>query len=795
MLVLSMHPSQKRAPQPDENRPALHYRLRLRPLAAIVLVGLTMPAFGAGPLPSGGKFVGGAGSMTTNGTTLAIKQTSQNAVIDWNSFSIGKAHAVSIDNPNGATLNRVTGPGIATIDGKLTGVGDVYLIDPHGVVIGRTGVVTTTGRFVASTLNITNDDFMRYFPQVSLTGKSDGKVVNLGKIESSGSDVFLIASNKVVNAGELRADKGLAQLAVGENVLIPLFERLGYAAYIQVGSGGTALNAGVMRGAQIAIEAADGNVFALAGRNRELHATGTAERDGHVWLVAEKGRVHVDGATIIADKGTGPQSEVDVTADRVSMGDATVRAGSLNITIPELTIDSAMGRTFSHSLSSGTSVTVDTVYPPARTGDIVVGGDVRWTGAASLYFRTRHSVTISPGVTVANAGSGRFTVAADALAANNGGSVLNYGVIEWCRSTGLVEMYYDRNGTYVPGVQRTNAAWRPAHLSGKKTQITGYMQINDSADFSAIYDNLAGNYRVNPSASKLYNGTTLPTPIGSADHPFTGQFDGGGSVFSISVDARNTNPSSATGMFGVVGDGAVVRDFALANGSATASQGALGMIAGRNDGLIFDAFADGTVRGGTTGTGGVVGINRGVMAKTRSDFTTVSGGAATGGAVGVNEGIVIRAAAGGGLGGVTSEHGPAGGVAGENRGHIEQSYYGDQLEAPPVSAGGPVGGLIGSNSGSISQSVTNARTTTTLSGAPLGGVAGVNVGRIAPDVFWGNEVGNATSGVGQGTMLPAASGLTKAGLGKSASYGPTWDFSSNGPWEPPEQYGFPRLRY
>ncbi|WP_250456298.1 filamentous hemagglutinin N-terminal domain-containing protein [Caballeronia sp. ATUFL_M2_KS44] len=791
MRSLSMHPLRK-TPGPESGTHVLHYRVKRRPLAAVMLLIFTVPALGAGPLPSGGKFVGGAGSMTTNGTILAIKQTTPTAVIDWNSFSIGRAHAVSIDNPNGATLNRVIGPGVATIDGKLTGIGDVYLIDPHGVVVGRTGVVTTGGRFVASTLNITNDDFMRYFPQVSLTGKSDGKIVNLGKIESSGSDVFLIASNKVVNSGELRADKGLAQLAVGENVLIPLYERLGYAAYIQIGSGGTALNAGVMRGAQIAIEAVDGNVFALAGRNRELRATGTVERDGHVWLVAQNGRVHADGATIIADKGAGPQSEVTVTADRLSMGDATVRADSMSITIPELTIDAALGRTFSHSLSSGTSVSVDTVYPPARTGDIVVGGDVRWTGAAQLYFRTRHSVTIAPGVTVANAGSGTFTVAADDSAANNGGSILNYGVIEWCRSTGLVEMYYDRNGAYVPGVQRTNAAWRPAQLSGKKTQITGYMQINDSADFSAIYDNLAGNYRVNPSASKLYNGTTLPSPIGSAEHPFTGQFDGGGSVLSVSVDARNTTSRSVTGMFGVVGEGAVVRNFGLANGSVTANEGALGMIAGRNDGLILDVDTYGTVSGGTTATGGVVGINRGVMAKTDSSFTTVTGGAATGGTVGINEGIVIRAAAGGGA---ASEHGPAGGVAGENRGHIEQSYYGDQLAAPTVNAGGAVGGLIGSNSGSISQSVTNARTTTTRSGAPLGGVAGVNVAQIAPDVFWAKEVGNATSGVGQGTMIPATSGLTNAGLGNSASYGPTWDFSSNGPWEPPEQYGLPRLKY
>jgi len=85
-----------------------------------------------------------------------------------------------------------------------------------------------------------------------------------------------------------------------------------------------------MRGAQIAIEAADGNVFALAGHNGELHATGSAERDGHVLLVAETGRVRGDGATIVADKGTGPQSEVTVTADRMSMRHSTVRADFFN---------------------------------------------------------------------------------------------------------------------------------------------------------------------------------------------------------------------------------------------------------------------------------------------------------------------------------------------------------------------------------------------------------------------------------------------------------------------------------
>jgi hypothetical protein len=186
-----------------------------------------------------------------------------------------------------------------------------------------------------------------------------------------------------------------------------------------------------------------------------------------------------------------------------------------------------------------------------------------------------------------------------------------------------------------------------------------------------------------------------------------------------------------------------------------------------------------------------VGINYGVLAKTNSEFTMVLGAAATGGTVGINEGIVLRAAAGGA---VDSTHGPIGGVAGKNRGHIEQSKYDAQVIGPAVNRSGAVGGLIGLNSGSLSQSVTNAHTSSSLISAPIGGIAAINVGKIGVDVFWRNDVGAATTGVGQGNLLPPTSGLYAAELAKSASYGPTWDFSSSGAWVPPELYGFPRLR-
>ena len=117
-------------------------------------------AFGAGALPQGGQFVAGAGSISATATSLTIKQTSNRGVVDWSSFSIGSGNPVTINNGAGATLNRVTGATATSILGTLSATGSVYLINPQGIVIGGSGVVSTGGRFVASTLDTNNAAFM-----------------------------------------------------------------------------------------------------------------------------------------------------------------------------------------------------------------------------------------------------------------------------------------------------------------------------------------------------------------------------------------------------------------------------------------------------------------------------------------------------------------------------------------------------------------------------------------------------------------------------------------------------------
>ena len=113
---------------------------------------LATPVYG-GALPDGGHFVAGSGSISGNADSLRVNQTSGRGVIDWSHFSIGGGNRVTFDNGNGATLNRVTGGDPSAIFGTLSATGSVYLINPQGILIGPGGVISTGGRFVASTLD------------------------------------------------------------------------------------------------------------------------------------------------------------------------------------------------------------------------------------------------------------------------------------------------------------------------------------------------------------------------------------------------------------------------------------------------------------------------------------------------------------------------------------------------------------------------------------------------------------------------------------------------------------------
>lgn len=634
---------------------------------------------------------------------------------------------------------------------------------------------------------------------MTLNGTSSGVVVNLGKISSSGGDVFLVANKAVANLGTIRAPNGTAELATGTQVLLQ-DSSTGQQVFVQTGNGGNTLNAGTIRAAQIDLQATDGNVYALAGNHSVLRATGTATREGHVWLVADGGTVNAQDAKIVATNADGSGGTVDTSANTLNIDGANVNAAQWNLTAPAFTIGGATASTLARNLSRGTSVAVNTTGANGSTGDIDVYGAVTWNGASTLALNAYHSVSLAPGVTIANKGTGNLTLRADSTAIDNGGSVTNQGTIDWSASTGIVSALYDMNGTYTPGTINSNSAWSAAPFSGLVTQVTAYQLVNSITDLNAVNDNLAGNYAL--GANLNAQGSTVSLVLGGVSGtPFTGQFDGmGSSIINLSLvgNYQSDLTTANTGLFAVIGTTGVVRNLNL-DGNAI-GEAPIGVLAGENDGLVTRV----TVSGGVSGVnepgnvsgppaGGIVAINRGTIEQSSSSATVSDSGLATGGAVGENYGTIVQVAA---TGAILATNGPVGGLVGFNAGTINESYSTGSVGSEAIR-----GGLVGQNTGTIEQSYTVSPFAVDV--GILGGIAGSNQGTIANDVYWNPSVepplepgvGFPGSGVGSGTPVPASSALTTAQMSTAASFGPTWNFGPGGVWALPAGATSPVLQW
>ncbi|NKJ46188.1 filamentous hemagglutinin [Burkholderia sp. SG-MS1] len=783
---------------------------RIALLITIALAGLPFAqrAFAAGVLPQGGHFVAGAGTLTGNGTVLLVTQPgSTRAVIDWNSFSIGKGSTVMFDNGSGATLNRVTAGSPSAILGRLNATGSVYLINPQGIVVGPSGVISTGGRFVATTLDLRNDAFANGGDALTLSGKSNASVINLGRISSSGGDVFLIARRTVVNAGSVRAPNGTVEMAAGEQVLLQDCAS-SMQVFVETGSQGDVVNQGRIKAAQISLQAADGNVYALAGRGTRIRASGTASRDGHVWLVADGGLVGQSG-TIAATNADGGGGTVETDAAKLAFGkQAAIKAGNWHLSTPAFTIDDAAARSLQRSLNAGTSVDVTTTGADGASGDVNVGADMRWHGPASLTLAAYRHVSIATGATIANQGAGNLSLRADASGIDNGAGIANHGVIDWSASTGAVGAFYDMNGAYTAGTQMKNAAWTPPAYSGLMTQITAYKLVNSMTDLKNVASDLAGNYALgrNIDAGSTSDGSYVP--IGNAGTPFSGQFDGQGkSISSLTLEPWlpiDPNDPQLMGLFGVIGNAAVVRNLSV-NGSGRLGAnvyGYVGMLAGMNEGTVVRVDTSGNLASSDSSsidftiTGGLVGGNSGTVLRSSSSVTATTGGT-LGGLAGANSGAIVQSYASGAMLSSGYVNAGAGGLVGYNSGSISQSY----ATGPTTllghcrgAIGTPCGGaaLVVTNLGAISQSFATGAVTQPFY-EPIG-IARSNSGSIANDVYWNKDTTSAAVGVVYGTGVPAANGLSSAQMATPSSF-VSYGFNSTGVWAMPVGATHPVLRW
>jgi filamentous hemagglutinin family protein len=763
---------------------------------------LAHAAVAGGVLPQGGHYVAGAGTIASGGAGLVVTQpASTRGVIDWNSFSIGKANTVTFDNDSGATLNRVTGGSRSAIFGSLNATGSVYLVNPQGVLVGPSGVIATGGRFVASTLDIPNCAFITG-GTLTLAGSSNGKVVNLGKISSSGGDVFLIAHDVVVNAGSVSAPDGTAEYVTGQQVV--LYESSSSRqVFVQISSKGTVVDRGTTQAAQINLEAADGNIYALAGSGSRIRATGTAMRDGHIWLVAGNGHVTQQG-TMTATNADGSGGTVDTLANTLTLkNDASVQAGLWNVSTPNFTIDSPVAGAFVRSLNAGTFINATATGTNGASGDMTVLSNLDWQGPASLALVAFRHVAIGPQTTIRNVGSGNLSLRADAAGIDNQGSVSNQGAIDWSGSTGLVSSFFDMNGGNSPGIVMLNPAWAASAFGGPVSQYTPYKLVNSLTDLNNINLDLAGNYALGRDVNAAPPPGTFNAPIGGFPSNFqsysffNGQFDGLGHTLSnLSINASASDFAPPGGLFSAIGATGIVRDLNVQGIIAgPATLGDYGILAGTSSGIVASVHSSGVislpVAGISVHAGGLIGDSRGLTYRSSSsaDVSTLS--AYTGGLIGVDEGNIRQSFA---TGNVAANGGGAGGLVGQASALISQSYATGAVTAQQ----GAVGALTGQNLFSfIEQSFATGHLQAPAGG---GGVAAQNVGPgdVLNDVFWDTQTTGTSVAVvslTQGATVGFAHGLTTAQMGMPASFGPSYDFGPNGVWVMPAGATHPILRW
>lgn len=175
-------------------------------VAALGAMGVSS-ALAQSALPTGGNVVAGSGTIEASGNTMTINQSSGRMAIDWQSFSVGAGNTVQFNQPSASAvaLNRVIGSDVSVIQGSIRANGQVFLVNPNGVLFTPTAQVNTAG-IVASTLNLSNADFMA--GNYKFSGASSNAVINQGNIKVVGGGSAALLAAKVVNTGSIEAHKG-----------------------------------------------------------------------------------------------------------------------------------------------------------------------------------------------------------------------------------------------------------------------------------------------------------------------------------------------------------------------------------------------------------------------------------------------------------------------------------------------------------------------------------------------------------------------------------------------------------
>ena len=345
-----------------------------RKLSAGVLLALSLGGT-AYAMPTGGQIQSGQGTIAQNGKNMTVTQQSGKMAVDWTQFNIARDEAVKFAQPgrDAVALNRVTGGQKSVIDGALSANGNLFLVNPNGVVFSKTSALEV-GSLVASTAQL-SDTFMKSFADstanlnLTIGEGNNSAILNEGTITAQGGLVALHAA-QVENTGTISNPGGTVALAAAKQLtLSPDSDgKLNYAVDGELAQA-KALNSGRIQ--------ADGGYVVMTAKSAQdvlgtvVNNTGTIE--AKTLRQDEKGQILLDG-------GQSGQVEVSGTLDASGTGEGQ-SAGSIKVIgqkaivhdhtslLARGSVDGGKIETSGDVLSLGNGLTIDAKGTQGKAGE------------------------------------------------------------------------------------------------------------------------------------------------------------------------------------------------------------------------------------------------------------------------------------------------------------------------------------------------------------------------------------------------------------------------------------------
>jgi filamentous hemagglutinin family protein len=317
---------------------------RLKPLAQALIAASLLSAGlpGLGPvahaqktaptapptaLPSGLNIVAGQAQLAVQGAQMTVRNT-PGAILNWQRFDIGAAAGVHFDQANAASkvLNRVVGNDPSQILGRLSSNGQVWLLNPHGVLFGH-GARVDVASLVAGSMRMLDSDFLAGRYRLSAPEALAGSVVNQGLLTSRfGGQILLVGGSEVRNEGSINAPGGHAGLVAGRSVELVDTGLPNLAVKVTVPDHKaevTNLGRLATPGGRIDIYAGIVNQKGLV----EAQSLSVGERGEIVLQASDTLMLHAGSRTDASGQGSARGGRIDISAPQIGLvGDAQVDA-------------------------------------------------------------------------------------------------------------------------------------------------------------------------------------------------------------------------------------------------------------------------------------------------------------------------------------------------------------------------------------------------------------------------------------------------------------------------------------